>query len=107
MKQIIFYKHTDNKEPVKIWLKSLDKAIAQRIFSRLKRLSLGNLGDTKKIDNKISELRFFAGSGYRIYFTEIDNVLILLLNAGDKATQGKDIEKAKKYLKLYEENNHD
>ena len=57
-----------------------------------------NFGDHKKIDNEISELRFKFGSGYRIYYTEIDNIIVLLINGGDKSTQSKDILKAKSIL---------
>ena len=58
----------------------------------------GNFGDHKKIDNEISELRLKFGSGYRIYYTEIDNVIVLLVNGGNKSTQNKDIQKAKQIL---------
>ncbi|MBQ8168383.1 addiction module killer protein [bacterium] len=47
------------------------------------------------MDNEISELRFNFGSGYRVYYTEVDNIIILLINSGDKSTQNKDIQKAK------------
>ena len=62
------------------------------------RLLENNFGDHKKIDNEISELRLKFGSGYRIYYTEIDNIIILIMNGGDKSTQSKDIEKAKNIL---------
>ncbi len=80
------------------WLNSLDKTTKARIQSRLTRLLENNFGDHKKIDNEISELRFKFGAGYRIYYTEIDNVIVLLINGGDKSTQPKDIEKAKNIL---------
>lgn len=80
------------------WLNSLDKQIKVRIQSRLTRLLENNFGDYKKIDNEISELRSKFGSGYRIYYTEIDNVIVLLINGGDKSTQSKDIKKAKLLL---------
>ncbi len=80
------------------WLNTLDKTTKVRIQSRLTRLLENNLGDHKKIDNEISELRFKFGAGYRIYYTEIDNVIVLLINGGNKSTQQKDIEKAKNIL---------
>ena len=80
------------------WLNSLDKQIKVRIQSRLTRLLENNFGDYKKIDNEISELRSKFGSGYRLYYTEIDNVIVLLINGGDKSTQSKDIKKAKLLL---------
>ena len=99
MKEIWFYQHTNNKVPVVEWLKSLDKGIRIRIQDRLTRIEQDdNFGDFKKLDNEISELRFSFGSGYRIYYTEVNNVVVLLLNAGDKKLQSNDISKAKEYL---------
>lgn len=89
---------SNNKAPFIDWLNSLDKTIKSRVKSRLTRLLENNFGDYKKIDSDISELRLKFGSGYRIYYTEIDNVIILLINGGDKSTQSKDIEKAKLIL---------
>ena len=77
---------------------SLDNVTRIRIQSRLTRLLENNFGDHKKIDNEISELRFKFGSGYRIYYTEVDNIIVLLINGGDKSTQSKDINKAKSIL---------
>ena len=88
----------NEKVPLIEWLDSLDKTTKARIQSRLIRLLENNFGDHKKIDNEISELRFKFGAGYRIYYTEIDNVIVLLINGGDKSTQQKDIEKAKNIL---------
>lgn len=62
------------------------------------RLLENNFGDCKKIYHEIFELRLKFGSGYRIYYTEIDNMIVLLINGGDKSTQTKDIEKAKSIL---------
>ena len=80
------------------WLYSLDKATKARVQSRLTRLLENNLGDHKRIDSEISELRLKFGSGYRIYYTEIDNIIVLLINGGNKSNQSKDIEKAKSIL---------
>ena len=88
----------DDKAPFIEWMNSLDKNTKIRIQSRLTRLLENNFGDHKKIDNEISELRFKFGSGYRIYYTEIDNIIVLLINGGDKSTQSKDILKAKSIL---------
>ena len=99
MKQrIIKILEINGKSPLIEWLNSLDKQIKVRIQSRLTRLLENNFGDYKKIDNEISELRSKFGSGYRLYYTEIDNVIVLLINGGDKSTQSKDIKKAKLLL---------
>ena len=88
----------NNKAPFIEWITSLDKVTKARVQSRLTRLLENNFGDHKKIDSEISELRLKFGSGYRVYYSEIDNIIILLINGGDKSTQSKDIEKAKSIL---------
>lgn len=64
---------------------------------RVKRLAAGNMGDAKHFDG-ISEMRIDYGPGYRIYVARKGNALYLLLSGGDKSSQQKDIEKAKKIL---------
>lgn len=88
----------NNKTPFIEWLNSLDKTAKSRVQSRLTRLLENNFGDHKKLDSEIFELRLKFGSGYRIYYSEIDNIIILLISGGDKSTQTKDIEKAKSIL---------
>lgn len=81
------------------WLNSFkDIKFKQRISDRIDRLQEGNIGDTKHIWGNLYELRFFFGSGYRIYFTKIENKIILLLCGGDKSTQSKDIKRARTIL---------
>ena len=88
----------NDKIPFIEWMDSLDKTTKDRVKSRLTRLLENNFGDHKKIDNEISELRLKFGSGYRIYYTEVDNIIVLLINGGDKSTQQSDIQKAIEYL---------
>ena len=106
MKRIEYYTHTNGKIPVKIWMKTLDVAMNKRIFGRLARIEEDdNFGDYKKLNEDISELRFNFGSGYRIYYAEVGEIVVLLLNAGDKKFQSKDIAKAKEYLEIWRQNN--
>ncbi len=79
------------------WLNSLrDRKARLRIDDRLKRLASGNLGDTKPVGDGIQELRIWYGPGYRIYYLWRGDVLILLLNGGDKDSQKRDIALAKR-----------
>lgn len=104
MKNIIIFNLKNGKEPFTIWLKSIKDRLTQaRIKSAILRLSNENFGDYKKISNDISEMRLHFGAGYRVYFSELDNIIILLLCGGNKSSQSKDIEQAKKYLKSYKE----
>jgi len=78
------------------WLKGLrDKRAAARINARLRRVSLGNLGNVAPVGDGVSEMRIFYGPGYRIYFVQEGQVLIVLLCGGDKSTEKKDIKRAK------------
>ena len=95
---IEYLKLSNRKAPVIEWLNSLDGSFRRRINQRILRLEEGNFGDCKKLSEDISELRFDFGKGYRIYYTEINGVIVLLINGGDKSEQSKDIEKAQKLL---------
>ncbi|CDF97896.1 type II toxin-antitoxin system RelE/ParE family toxin [Avibacterium paragallinarum] len=80
----------------KKWLDELkDLRARAKIQTRIKRLQLGNFGDVKPVGEGISELRITEGKGYRIYLKNQNGVVVILLCAGDKSTQSKDIEKAK------------
>lgn len=59
------------------------------------RLAAGNAGDVRPIGQGVSELRIDYGPGYRVYFVRRGPVVIVLLCAGDKRTQEKDIAGAK------------
>ena len=61
---------------------------------RIRRLSLGNPGDTKSVGGGVSELRIDYGPGYRVYFARRGEALIVLLGGGDKSTQAADIQAA-------------
>lgn len=77
------------------WLDRLRDARARvRILSRLTRVEEGNLGDTKSVGKAVSELTIDYKSGYRVYYTQRQKTLIVLLVGGDKSTQERDIKRA-------------
>ena len=71
------------------------------IFRRIDRVRNGNFGDYKSVGDNIFELRFTIGPAYRVYYTKVEDEIILLLIAGDKSTQSEDIKKAKELAKEY------
>jgi len=71
------------------------------ILRRIDRVKQGNFGDHKNLGGSILELRISVGAGYRVYYTECNNEIILLLIGGDKSTQKNDIIKAKAMAKEY------
>jgi putative addiction module killer protein len=66
----------------------------------MRRVEKGNLGNWRSVGNGVCELRFDIGPGYRVYFGQ-DGDLIVLLNGGTKKTQAQDIAKAKDYWRDY------
>ena len=85
------------------WLNKLrDPRARARIVARVKRLEEGNFGDVKPAGEGISEMRIDYGPGYRVYYKDTGNEIIILLCGGDKTTQDEDIANAKKIARLYE-----
>lgn len=68
---------------------------------RLRRLMLGNEGDWRPVGENVRELRIREGKGYRVYYTWDGAAVVLLLIGGDKSTQERDIETAKRYRRDY------
>ena len=66
------------------------------IVRRLDRMKEGNFGDSKSVGSGVFELRVDVGKGYRVYFTNKNNRVVILLVGGDKSTQEEDIKTAKK-----------
>ncbi len=69
---------------------------------RIRRVSLGNFGDHRSIGEGLSELRFGFGPGYRVYYTQKGDMLVVLLAGGDKDSQAKDIVAAKAIARRWE-----
>jgi len=82
------------------WFKALrDHNAKDRIDVRILRLQAGKFGDVKSVGEGVRELRIDYGPGYRVYFVQRGDVLVILLCGGDKRTQAKDIEAAKSMAK--------
>ena len=91
-------------ETFKKWFKTLrDRRARARIDIRIKRISLGNLGDVKSVGKGVFELRIDYGPGYRVYFVERNRIRIILLAGGKKSTQNEDIKKAQELARSLED----
>ena len=71
-----------------------DRQAKARIDIRIRRLSLGNPGDVKAVGEAVSELRIDYGPGYRVYFVQHGQTVVILLAGDDKRTQDRDIKTA-------------
>ncbi len=86
---------SEDNIPFDKWYRSLkDKKTRAVIAARLLRIQKGNLGDVKPIGGGVFEFRIHYGAGYRIYFGQANEVLVVLICGGDKSTQDKDIQEA-------------
>ena len=102
MKEIKIYTTKEGKSPFIDWIKTISPDFRVRINKRINRMKDGNFGDWKKLQNsQLSELRMNFGKGYRIYFKELDNVIILILAGSDKSDQKAVIKQADKYYEEY------
>lgn len=78
------------------WVINLKDASARAMITkRIERAERGNFGDHKSLGEGLFEMRITVGAGYRLYYGQIGNTVYLLLLGGNKATQTKDIAKAK------------
>ena len=100
--EIRIYRGRRPRAPFSEWLASLrDKRTVGVIQARLNRRRLGNFGDCRSVGAGVHELRIDFGPGYRVYFGREGQSLVILLCAGSKKTQWKEIEAAKEYWRDY------
>lgn len=91
--------HLEQTPEFKHWFAGLrDRTIKTRLLARFARLENGNFGDHKTIEGELCELRMTFGGGLRVYFTRRGDTVVLLLHGGNKASQSRDIEKAKQLM---------
>ena len=103
-RELEIYRAPNGRAPYIEWFESIrDLKTITQIESRIDRIKDGNLGDYKPVGDSVFELRFRSGPGYRIYFGQVGNTIVLLLCGGDKSSQRRDIERAKAYWQEYKE----
>lgn len=89
----MIYETEDGKQPFQSWLNELRDVKGRAIIQkRLNRVRLGNIGETRGLGHGIHEFKIDFGPGYRIYFGEDGNTIVVLLIGGDKSSQEKDIQ---------------
>jgi putative addiction module killer protein len=89
-------------EPFTKWLDALkDAQTKARISQRIRRLESGNFGNHKAVGEGVWELKLDFGPGYRVYYAQENSHIVILLCAGNKKTQQRDIDQAQSYWKEY------
>jgi putative addiction module killer protein len=102
MRRLLKYVTGNGRCPYDDWLNGLkDKRTYAIVATRLNRIVQGNFGLCKKLGDEVWELKFDFGPGLRVYFAENGDTIVVLLCGGDKSTQHRDIEKAKRYWAEY------
>lgn len=83
------------------WLDALpDATVRGVVVARIKRLSLGLMGDVAPVGEGVSELRIHVGAGWQVYFVQRGKEVIVLLAGGSKRSQASDIKRAKALAQL-------
>ncbi len=94
----------ETTEAFDAWLNGIrDSLTRKRLGLRLRKASLGNLGDVKPVGEGIWEMREFFGPGWRMYYIQQGDVLIVMLGGGDKSSQSADIADAVRVARLFKE----
>lgn len=97
-REVLIYEDRSGRAPFVRWFDGLkDRKAKEKIQTRLARVRLGNFGDCRPVGGGVLELRIHHGPGYRVYFAEEDRHHVVLLSAGSKQTQAKDIAQAQSY----------
>jgi len=79
------------------WIDGLrDIPARARVLARIERLAAGHAGDVKPVGEGVSEMRIDYGPGYRVYFRKRGRSLVILLAGGDKSSQRRDINTARR-----------
>jgi len=97
-RELWLYENPHGASPFHDWLTDLKDRKARFIIrARLDRLAYGHAGNCEPVGQGVFELKIYYGPGYRIYFGEENQRIVVLLCGGDKGTQNRDILQAQQY----------
>lgn len=99
-RKVVHYLEENDKDPFAAWLAGVEGKLFAIVTIRLKRVEKGLFGDMHSVGEGVSELVIDFGPGYRVYFGQDGDTVVLLLG-GSKKTQAKDITKSKLFWKDY------
>ena len=103
---IIEYQDDAGKSPFSRWFNSLSTPAALKVRTAIARIENGNFSNAAPVGQGVSECKVNFGPGYRIYFGNDGERLVILLGGGTKQRQNRDIERAKRYWADYKRRKH-
>jgi len=103
MVEVVQYETEEGTCPFADWFDGLDARAAAKVRTAIARIETGNLGDVKPVGEGVSERRIDFGPGYRVYFGQDGQRLVILLLGGTKKRQQRDIAQAKAYWRDYKQ----
>lgn len=102
--KVVHYVNASGADEYQEWLDAIRDVVTRvRIARRIERIQQGNFGDHKFERDGVWEMRLDFGPGYRVYYSKVGDMLVLLLAGGDKSTQDKDLAKAVANLRDYQQ----
>ena len=105
-KQIIYYYNVNGGCPYLDWYNSLDKSLQLRVDKRIDKLKCRLYGDSKPLQkSELSEIRMDFGKGYRIYYCDLSDVVILFVGGSEKKDQKQVVKQCNDYYKDFVERN--
>ena len=106
MYEVIHYETPDGTDVFAAWISELrDQQAAARVAARIQRLALGLFGECRPLREGAWELRVDWGPGYRLYYAQAGERVVLLLAGGDKRTQSADIRRAIEHWQEWQRRN--
>jgi putative addiction module killer protein len=101
-RRLLIYETEDGRRPFAMWMDGLRGSdIHAIVLTRMDRVELGNLGDWGTVGEGVYELRIHLGPGYRVYFGQDGDDVILLTGSKKSKSQSQDIAEAKAYWRDY------
>jgi putative addiction module killer protein len=101
--EVVQYETEVGTCPFAEWFEGLDARAAAKVRTAIARIETGNFGDVKPVGAGVSERRIDFGPGYRVYFGQDGQRLVILLVGGTKKRQQRDIDQAKAYWHDYKQ----
>jgi putative addiction module killer protein len=101
-REVVVYRDPKGRAPAREWLLGLTDAVVRAaVLIRIRRLQLGNAGDSKPVGAVVHERRIHKVAGLRLYYGLDGRTLVVLLCGGTKRTQSRDIARAKRLRAAY------